>query len=247
MNQNNIVCGAIVSVCVVVGFCWRAGILSKTQEEPLVPTYDQVVYLNGGNDGPFVMRAGSYPTPISADQPLICEYEDLWEKVVEIFQSIVSQATFNDVPLNEWSTLIYNCAETFSSYHAIPGYTLVAFTYIDLLQIGMLVNPAVLLSLRDALEACRIHPGRPMLDTQFDQAPNLETFFDRQPIFVTHGRLLPTIETYPLIHSDELRAHQWWLSHGIEIPLLKLLFQHIKSAYYSKNPTIWGIAYRFVL
>ena len=139
MNQNNIVCGAIVSVCVVVGFCWRAGILSKTQEEPLVPTYDQVVYLNGGNDGPFVIQAGSHPTPISADQQLICEYEDLWQKVVEIFQSIVSQATFNDVPLNEWSTLIYNCAENFSSYHAIPGYTLVAFTYIDLLQIGMLV------------------------------------------------------------------------------------------------------------
>ena len=31
MNQNNIVCGAIVSVCVVVGFCWRAGILSMAR------------------------------------------------------------------------------------------------------------------------------------------------------------------------------------------------------------------------
>ena len=97
MNQNDIVCGVVVSVFVVVGFfCVVVGIISKTQEEPLVPTYDQVAYLNGGNDGPFVIRAGSHPTPISADQQLICEYEDLWQMVVEIFQSIVSQVTFVD-------------------------------------------------------------------------------------------------------------------------------------------------------
>ena len=45
MNQNDIVCGVVVSVFVVVGFfCVVVGIISKTQEEPLVPTYDQVAY-----------------------------------------------------------------------------------------------------------------------------------------------------------------------------------------------------------